>query len=97
MLDEEITSEELETALKDMKAHKCPGSDSLSAEVYETFWNDISEAFLDAINVIFQRGFLSDEQKRGIITLIPKKDKDRRYMENWRPISLLNVDYKIIT
>jgi len=40
-------------------------------------------------------GQLSNSQRQAIIRLIEKKDKDRRYIENWRPISLLNVDYKI--
>lgn len=40
---------------------------------------------------------LSQEQKCGVITLTPKKEKDLRYMKNWRPISLLNIDYKILT
>lgn len=40
---------------------------------------------------------LSDEQRRGVITLIPKKNKDRRYMSSWPPITLLNVDYKILS
>ena len=42
-------------------------------------------------------GELSTEQKRGIITLIPKKETDRSVLKNWRPITLLNVDYKILT
>ena len=42
-------------------------------------------------------GELSIEQKRSILNIIPKKDKDIRYLKNWRPISLLNTDYKILT
>ena len=38
---------------------------------------------------------LSIDQRRGILTLIPKKEKDLRYIKNWRPLSLLNTDYKI--
>ena len=40
---------------------------------------------------------MSIEQRRGIIVLIPKKKKDPLYLDNWRPLSLLNVDYKIAT
>ena len=45
----------------------------------------------------FQTGSLSISQRRGVIALIPKKDKDKSLLENLRPISLLNVDYKILT
>ena len=45
----------------------------------------------------FQNGSLSVSQRRGIITLIPKADGDLKELSNWRPISLLNIDYKILT
>ena len=50
-----------------------------------------------SFNYAFQKGSLSISQKRGIISLIPKKNKDKTLLENLRPISLLNVDYKILT
>ena len=45
----------------------------------------------------YERGELSNSQRHGIIRLIEKKGKDRRYVKNWRPISLLNVDTKIVS
>lgn len=50
---------------------------------------------MESLNFAIENGSLSSEQYRGVITLIPKKDKDRRYIKNWRPITLLNLDYKI--
>lgn len=51
---------------------------------------------MDCFNFSFESGWLTPNQRRGLITLIPKKNKDRRRLENWRPISLLKVDYKIL-
>ena len=48
-------------------------------------------------NYAFHLGTLFISQKRGIISLIPKKDRDTSLLENLRPIPLLNVDYKIVT
>ena len=45
----------------------------------------------------FQHNLLTNEQKIGILNLIPKKDKDLRKLANWRPVSLLTMDYKILT
>ena len=42
-------------------------------------------------------GLMDTEQRRGLITLIPKKDRNRLILGNWHPISLLNTDYKIFT
>ena len=45
----------------------------------------------------FDKGEMSCSQKHAVITLIEKKEKDRRFLENWRPISLVNVDAKIMS
>ena len=91
-----MTESELLKSIKTFKNGKTPGTDGLTAEFYKFFWNDIKDLLLSSINFALQYGCLSTEQRRGIISLLPKKDKDRLYLKNWRPISLLNVDYKIL-
>ena len=51
----------------------------------------------ESLKYSFQSGILSLDQRRGIINLIPKQDKDLRYLRNWRPLTILNTDYKILT
>ena len=97
MCDGLLTEHELATALKDMKNQKSPGSDGLTTEFYKLFWNDIKQFYINSINYSYQNGELTELQKQSIISLIPKSDKDTLFLENWRPISLLNVDYKITT
>ena len=50
---------------------------------------------VESFNYGFKHGQLNITQKQGIISVVPKKRKNRLYLENWRPISLLNIDYKI--
>ena len=50
---------------------------------------------MDSLNCSFDKGELSSSQKQSMITSIEKKDKDKRKISNWRPISLINVDVKI--
>ena len=59
--------------------------------------SDLGTEMTASFNYAFQKGSLSISQKRGITSLIPKKNKDKTLLENLRPISLLNVDYKILT
>ena len=80
-----------------MKNQKSPGSDGITVEFYKLFWNDVKEFYINSINYSFQTGSLTDLQKQSIITLLPTQNKDITSLENWRPISLLNVDYKIAT
>ena len=53
--------------------------------------------FLESVNESFEKGEMSNSQKQAVITLIEKKGNDRCFIENWRPISVLNVDAKILS
>ena len=92
-----VRENECYIALKDFKNDKTPGTDGLSAEFYKFLWPELCTEMIASFNYAFQTGTLSISQKRGIISLIPKKNKDKAILENLRPISLLNVDYKILT
>ena len=78
-----------------MESDKTPGTDGLPAEFYKVFWKDISSFLISALNYAFDSGCLSVTQRRGVIKLIPKKDAELYFIKNWRPITLLNTDYKI--
>jgi exonuclease III len=95
-LEGPIAEAELLEALKSTPNGKSPGSDGLNAEFYKIFWTDIKEVLLNSINQAFTLGELNTTQKHGVITLLPKKGKDPLQLKNWRPISLLNQDYKLI-
>ena len=94
---EELLSEnELLKSIKAMKNGKSPGTDGLNIEFYKFFWVDLKLILLNSLNYGLRTGQLTIEQRRGILTLIPKKDKNRMFLKNWRPLTLLNVDYKIL-
>ena len=92
-----LTAEECRKALKQMQNNKSPGSDGITVEFYKIFWNDLEKYYIDSINYSYEIEELTVLQKQGLITLLPKKNKDLTKLSNWRPISLLNVDYKIAT
>ena len=91
----EVSEQECASALKDLKNGKSPGSDGFTVEFYKFFWKEIKMLVINSLNYAYQIGELSIEQKRGVITLIPKKGSIRTKLNNWRPITLLNIDYKI--
>jgi hypothetical protein len=80
-----------------MSEGRSPGNDGLSVEFYKFFWTDIKDFLFASVCHSRRVGELSTSQKQAIIKLLEKRDKDKRFIENWRPISLLNVDTKIIS
>ena len=80
-----------------MLNNKSPGNDGLTKEFYETFWEDLKKPLCASITKAFHRGELSHSQKQAVIKLIEKKDRDKKFIKNWRPISLLNIDTKRIS
>ena len=74
-----ITEDECFNALKEFKTRRTPGTDGFPAEFYRFFWPEISREMTDSFNYAFENGKLSISQRRGIISLIPKKAKTNLY------------------
>ena len=91
-----LTKEECYVPLKSFSKGKSSGTDGLTVEFYLSFWELLGQELVDSFNYAFEKGEMSISQKRGIITLIAKKDKNRTLLDDWRLISLLNTDYKSI-
>jgi len=83
--------------MQELENNKSPGTDGFTSEFYKFFWPKLKSDMTSSFNDAFQKETLSISQRRGIISLIPKQGKDKTLLENLRPISLLNVDYKILT
>ena len=96
-LEQPITKTELDCALKLLKNNKSPGPDGYSPEFYKHFWPDLGYLFLDYVNYSHKQGSLSKTILEGTITCLPKTGKSRNLIKNWRPISLLNTSYKLIS
>ena len=91
----QITISECEIAIGKMKRNKSPGLDGLPVEFYSKFWPLVKGIVLDVYNECFQNGEMSTSQKRSVISLMFKKG-DRNLLKNYRPLSLTNVDYRIL-
>ena len=80
-----------------MKNNKSPGSDGITTEFYKIFWNDVKSYYVKSLNYSFENGNMTAMQKQGLISLLPKTNNELSNLNNWRPLTLLNTDYKIIT
>ena len=90
-----ITFREAADALRNMKDNKSPGNSGFTTEFYKFFFQNIGHFLVRSINHGFSIKKLSVSQRQGVITCLPKEGKNLQKLNNWRPISLLNVAYKI--
>ena len=97
-LKENFTEKEIYSSTKNMREDSALGKDGLPMEFYRTFWYLIKQDFTELVNYIFfEKRETSKTMKTAIILLILKTTPDKPNIAKWRPMSLLCVDYKIIT
>ena len=92
-----VSGDEVYKSLKSMENNKPPGNDGLSEEFYECFWDEIKKPFLASTHKVFLNKELSTSQKQTVIKMLKKRHKYKRFIKNYRPISLLNTYMKIIS
>lgn len=97
ILHRNFSVDEFENSLKKMQKGKAPGCEGIPPEFYLRFWHILGKYLSEGLMDPLDKGILSPNQRRQVITLIPKKGIDKRFLKNWRPISVLNADYKILS
>ena len=89
-----ITNTEIETVIKSLPNNKTP--ESFRGEFYQTFREELMSIFLKLFQKFAEGGKLPNSFYEATITLITKPEKDATKKENYRPISLMNIDAKIL-
>ncbi|CAM4598561.1 unnamed protein product [Lepidochelys olivacea] len=90
-----LTLAEFSDALRRMPTNKSPGMDGLTVEFYRAFWDILGPDLVTVWAESLQSGALPLSCRRAVLALLPKKG-DLRDLRNWRPLSLLSTDYKIV-
>ena len=95
-LNRSITSTEIETVIRNLPANKSPGPDGFTAEFYQKLREELTPILLKLFQKFAEEVKLQNSFYEAIITLIAKPDKDATKKENWRPISLMNINANVL-
>ena len=97
LCDDNISLAELAESLGGLSLNKSPGPDGFTVEFFSKFWHLLGPYFLQLVGECLRDNVLPQSMKGSATRLIYKKRGDKRDLKNWRPISLLNVAYKILS
>lgn len=95
-LEGDISIEEIQQAIMSLSSGKAPGNDGFTSDFYKKFMNELAPRLQTVYQEALQKGKLPESMRAAVITLLHKKGKDPQYCGSYRPISLINVDEKVL-
>ena len=95
-MNKTITNTKIETEMKNLPQNKSPGRDSFTGEFYQTFREELMPTFLKLFQKMAEERTLLNSFYKATITMIGKPGKDNTKIENYRSISLMNIDVKFL-